>query len=112
MGLAERNAALDLRLRMIMQAKLRYTGARMMLLGRKTAMEKIASLLLEMRTRCTAPDQRLLELPMRRADIADYLGMTIETVCRGLGHLQREGVVATQGMAIELRNLQVLRDLA
>jgi len=64
---------------------------RMLLLGRKSAVEKIASFLLMMaERRCADP----VELPMPRADIADYLGLTLETVSRILSQLRAEGVIA------------------
>jgi CRP-like cAMP-binding protein len=37
-----------------------------------------------------------VELPMGRADIADYLGLTIETVCRGLTQLRRHGTIKVE----------------
>ena len=66
----------------------------MMLLGRKTAAERIASFLLEMAGRVQQRRRGLIELPMSRTDMADYLGLTIETVCRGLTRLRRNGTIA------------------
>lgn len=62
------------------------------LLGRKSALEKIASFLLDMAERGTKDDA--FELPMKRNDIADYLGLTIETVSRSLTQLERDSVIA------------------
>ena len=64
----------------------------MVLLGRKTAQEKIASFLLEMARRLAKSDH--FDLPMQRADIADHLGLTIETVSRTLTQLGRAGLIS------------------
>jgi CRP-like cAMP-binding protein len=65
---------------------------RLMLLGRKTAEEKLATFLLEMLDRST--DREAIDLSMSRTDIADYLGLTIETVSRTFSALKRDGVIA------------------
>lgn len=67
----------------------------MLLLGRKTATERVASFL-----RDWAGDHRPgdeIALPMTRGEIADYLGLTIETVSRILSRLRRDEVIDTQG---------------
>ncbi len=68
---------------------LRHAEDHMLLLGRKDSLEKVAAFLLEM-------DDRLADmtLPMTRRDIADYLGLTIETVSRALSQLRRAGVLS------------------
>ena len=63
----------------------------MLLLGRKTAAEKVAAFLLEMDERMQPTGA--ISLPMTRRDIADYLGLTLETVSRTISQLQAEGVV-------------------
>lgn len=64
----------------------------MLLLGRKTAKEKIASFLLDLAQRLDKTDR--VELPMQRNDIADHLGLTIETVSRTLTEFARNGLIA------------------
>ena len=67
----------------------------MLLLGRKTARERLASFLLS-QSRQGLPcghARRHLALPMTRSDIADYLGLTIETVSRTLTKLRAEGMI-------------------
>jgi CRP/FNR family nitrogen fixation transcriptional regulator len=61
------------------------------LLGRKSACERVASLLLDLAERSGC--QRTLDVPMSRQDMADYLGLTIETVSRTLTQLQADGVI-------------------
>jgi CRP/FNR family nitrogen fixation transcriptional regulator len=63
-----------------------------LLLGRKNAQERIATFLLDMAARLSLSGD--MELPMPRQDIADYLGLTIETVSRTLTQLERDGLIA------------------
>lgn len=73
----------------------------MLLLGRKTAAEKVASFLLLL-IRHMDPEAELgeneirFELPMRRADIADFLGLTIETVSRQMTKMRKNGVISIE----------------
>lgn len=79
----------------IMTATLRNLAraqAHMLLLGRKTADEKIATFLLDMAERISKDDEQF-ELPMQRSDIADHLGLTIETVSRILSRFARSGLI-------------------
>jgi CRP/FNR family nitrogen fixation transcriptional regulator len=62
------------------------------MLGRMTAPMRVSSFLLELSKRHGA--STLIELPMSRADVADYLGLTIETVCRVLSRLVGLGLIA------------------
>ncbi len=66
------------------------TQEHLLLLGRKTAAEKVAAFLLGLSDRFPGA---LTELPMGRQDMADYLGLTIETVSRMLTQMQSDGLV-------------------
>ena len=74
---------------------LRHAEDHMLLLGRKTSLERVAAFLLEMDRRLTAAG--VLALPMCRRDIADYLGLTLETVSRVLSLLHDKGVLGFLG---------------
>lgn len=72
----------------------------LLLLGRKTALEKLATFLLswwqQQDPSCpnTLPSTNAkLALPLSRTDLADYLGLTIETVSRSLGVLKKNGLI-------------------
>jgi CRP/FNR family transcriptional regulator len=67
----------------------------MVLLGRRSAEEKVAAFLLGWRGRVASIDRpsTIVRLPMSRQDIADFLGLTIETVSRTLTRLERIGVI-------------------
>ncbi len=93
-ALAENNVALTRRLREMTAVSLRTAHARLIMLGRKTASERIAGFLLEMAERLPEARPDVLDLPMGRTDIADHLGLTIETVCRVLALLRREGTIS------------------
>jgi len=62
-----------------------------LLLGRASAAQKIAAFLLEVAEREASGG--VIDLVMSRQDIADYLGLTIETVSRTLSQLDRDGVI-------------------
>jgi CRP/FNR family transcriptional regulator, nitrogen fixation regulation protein len=68
---------------------LQHVENHLLLLGRQTAQERVGAFLLEMNGRQTSAD--VIALPMSRLDIADYLGLTIETVSRVLSKFQRKG---------------------
>src|SRR5262249_942131 len=80
------------------------------LLLAKSAPERVASFLLEMAGRIRSRDE--VELPMSRQDIADYLGLTIETVSRTLTQLENESAIALPtSKRIVLRNRATLKRL-
>ena len=78
----------------------------LVLLGCKTAQEKVATFLLDLHHRAESRGNtsQLVDLPMSRSDIADYLGLTIETVSRTLTKLRKSNAVSipnTSGIVIE-----------
>jgi CRP/FNR family nitrogen fixation transcriptional regulator len=93
-----------------MMRSLERAQAHMLLLGRKSAVEKIATFLLDLSARM---DDDTLDLPMSRTDIADHLGLTIETVSRSLTQLERNGVIEVPAhrRSLVLRNKAALRRL-
>ncbi len=74
---------------------LRHAESHMLLLGRKTSLEKVSAFLVEMDERLGHPDT--LNLPMSRRDIADYLGLTLETVSRNLSILRDKEFLRFEG---------------
>ncbi len=110
--LAESNVALTRRLRDLTSSSLRLAHTRLLLLGRKTASERIASFLLEMAERLPEKRPHVMDLPMGRTDVADHLGLTIETVCRILAHLRREGTIAIDRGTVTLRDGVALQQMA
>ena len=81
----------------------------MLLLGCKTPREKFASFLLSLVRRQNNPE--LIRLPMTRTDIADYLGLTLETVSRTLSRFQKRGLIDTQGKFIRIVDIEGLRQV-
>ena len=80
--------------------------------GGKTASERIASFLVEMAERLPQPRPGMLDLPMSRTDVADHLGLTIETVCRVLAALRREGTIAIERGSVTIHDAVALRQMA
>jgi CRP/FNR family nitrogen fixation transcriptional regulator len=90
--------------------ELTQTQTHTFVLSRMTASERLASFLLELSERRDMP--RALDLPMSRYDIADYLGLTMETVCRTFTVFRRDGVIALPTpQRVELRNREALETL-
>jgi len=72
----------------------------MVLLGRKTAEERVATFLLHISDKMKnagCEGQASFELPLGRADIADYIGLTLETVSRQLSRLKKDKVIVLEG---------------
>jgi CRP/FNR family transcriptional regulator len=93
-SLLEERPILRQRLFSVAASELTAAQDQMLLLGRKTARERICTFLLG---RCNSYGNTI-ELPMSRSDIADYLGLTIETVSRILSQLRTAGIVRMPGL--------------
>src|SRR6476659_3067636 len=74
---------------------LQHAEAHPILLGRCTALERVAAFIMEMDAR--GGRTGFIELPMSRHDIGDYLGLTLETVSRSISQLQRGRAMALSG---------------
>ena len=84
----------------IMRKQLAAAQDRLLLLGRKTAAERLASFLLTLADRRAAENGANgceFELPMNRSDMADYLGLRIETICRLLTDLKHRRIIDLPG---------------
>jgi CRP/FNR family nitrogen fixation transcriptional regulator len=84
---------------------LRRSQDHMLLLGRKSALERVVWFLMDMAKRIPAETE--LNLPVSRQDMADYLGLTIETVSRTMTQLQEQGLIGLR----DCRHV-ILRDRA
>jgi len=85
----------------------------LVMLGRQTAKERVSSFLLLIAERSDAEEGLAFDLPMGRQDIADYLGLTIETVCRVLTDLKRAKVIGIPtANEIVINDMEELRDCA
>ena len=107
--LADQDRDVARRLHELSSRRLRSGRDHMVLLGRKTAAERIASFLLQMAGR-TQEAKSLIELPMSRLDMGDYLGLTIETVCRRLTRLRLEGTIEIDGSKIAICDRRALAE--
>jgi CRP/FNR family transcriptional regulator, anaerobic regulatory protein len=88
----------------------------LVLLGRKTAAERLASFFLELAAKadgCTSAADRSVNLPMSRSDIADYLGITKETVSRVFSAFKRDRLIRLETLnRIQILDEEGLRDIA
>ncbi len=102
----------------LLRAALREISAmqdHFMMLARKSAMEKVASFLIVLSHRTGTPvgNYTTFSLPMSRADIADFLGLTIETISRSLSILRKHGTITLETPQIVLvQDMQALIDAA
>lgn len=113
--ITDEHPAVRSRLLAIMSHELVAAQDQMLLLGRKTATEKLASFLLRLSEAAEqrGQDPEKFYLPMNRSDIADYLGLTTETVSRLFSRLREQGVLDVPDFKhIAILDLDRLTDLA
>lgn len=100
----------------ITRTELDSTHDQMLLLGRKTAKEKLCSFLLTMQkksSRLTDRNDDEVYIPMSRTDIADFLGLTVETVSRQFTNLHKLGLIELDGAhKVFLKNPDAISTLA
>ncbi|MEL6551578.1 MAG: Crp/Fnr family transcriptional regulator [Pseudomonadota bacterium] len=80
--------------------ELRFAREWMVLLGRKTAEERVATFMLHMARRLQTEGchhRESFDIPLNRAEIADYIGLTLETVSRQMTKLRKDGIVVFEG---------------
>jgi CRP-like cAMP-binding protein len=83
---------------------------RMLLLGRKSASERVASFLLMMADRAGGD---AIELPMTRGDIADYLGLTVETISRTISQFKARKMIRLNGATtLQIQHREALEEIA
>jgi len=94
-SLLDRMPKLERRLLTLASHELVEAQEQMLLLGRKTAKERLCTFLLSLshRAELKGADPQIVSIPMSRADIADYLGLTMETVSRNFTNLKTSGLI-------------------
>jgi len=95
--------------------ELAETRDQMLSLGRKSAVEKVATFLMRIsrRNERENKDETLIHVPMTRSEIADYLGLTIETVSRNITKLKTTGIIKLESKSsIRILNIDRLEDIA
>lgn len=109
-ALAQTDAVVARELWLMTARELDHVHDQMILLGRSSAQERVASFLLEMADR--SENHLEFDLPMSRQDIADYLGLTIETVSRTFSSMERKALIELpSSRKVRLKSRNVLRSL-
>jgi CRP/FNR family transcriptional regulator, anaerobic regulatory protein len=111
---ASRDAGLALRLYKAVSAELAAARSLLVSVGQQSAMERIAGFLLGLSARTSNEGgEVVVKLPMRRSDIADLLGLTIETVSRTITKLRTMQVIdVVRGTEVRIVDIERLKELA
>ena len=109
--LGQKDGAVTRQLLQYAMQNLAQAQSHALLLGRRGAAEKVAAFLLDWAGRLG--QQGVVHLAMTRQDMADYLGLTIESVSRSLSQFERDGVIALpNAREVCIRSNEALEDLA
>ena len=90
---ADRDPGLGREIREVVFDAMSRSQARLLIIGRIRSVEKVGAFLSEMADRCLDRREQTVVLPMSRYDIADYLGLSVETVSRALTRLRHERAI-------------------
>ena len=85
----------------------------LMLMGNMNSDERLAAFLLNLSQRFSIRGYSAKDfvLKMRREEIGSYLGLRLETICRGIAHLRDQGLVEVAGRDVKIQNLEGLKQL-
>ena len=109
--IAQKNESVSHQLLRLAMHNLAHAQDHSLVLGRRGAAEKVACFILGWSKRCADADG--VHLAMSRQDMADYLGLTIETVSRSLSQFERDGVIALPTTRhLKVLNADALEDMA
>jgi CRP-like cAMP-binding protein len=95
--MAESNPQLAREIRRATFEALLRLQSQLVIVGRTTAIEKVGAFLLDISGRVSSRSSDRVVLPISRYDMADYLGLSVETVSRSLTHLKQQGVIKLFG---------------
>ena len=113
--LVRENPALGLELYQAISSQLSATREMLVAVGQRSAEERLAGFLLTLsrRNASRGQDASTIVLPMTRSDIADYLGMTIETVSRMMTKMRKQGLIdIEQCILVTINDAEALADIA
>lgn len=112
--LVEKMPSIQHQMLKIMSGEIRHNQELMLLLGKKSAEERVATYLLSLSRRFERRNYSPMQfnLSMSRSDIGNYLGLAEETVCRVLARFQDEGLITSQRRQINLNDMEKLKNIA
>lgn len=110
--LARKRPSIDHALKQVTNRILAYALDQICVLGRMDARQRLMFLFVHLMHRQTLPEPVDIDLPMTRQDIADFLGLTMETISRTLSRLKAEGMISqTTPHTVTINNLSLAEEL-